>query len=102
VWDSTESKSDLNFPFRNCTLQVDVEVFGLKQAGTTALEVARRLIGVVERRVGEDVQLGGLAFDTRAVAADISESSQFEGYCSGVIRLEVLYRHHVQDPRKIV
>jgi hypothetical protein len=99
IYDGSEIKSYKSYPAVNCTLTVDVEVYAHVSANENGLKRIRGLVGVVERRLGEDKTLGGLCHDVLVVAVDAEETGVYDTYAQGVVRLNVTYKHLTTDPR---
>lgn len=99
LYDGNEIKSYKSFPAVNCTLTVDIEVYAHVGANQNGLKRIRELVGVVERKLGEDKTLGGLCHDVLVIAIDAEESGVYETYAQGVVRTSITYKHHTTDPR---
>lgn len=52
----------------------------------------------IEKALGVDPSLGGLAIDTKVMAAREAVSEELEGLGGTVLEIEIKYRHRVGDP----
>ena len=95
----SESKQT-RYPLTDCTLPVTIEFRMTVNRGDRrpAIE-AERVLGEIQRRIGEDRTLGGLALDVRETGNDLDLDSHADKAIEGAVFLEVRYRHATDDPR---
>jgi hypothetical protein len=97
-----ESKQT-RYPLTDCTLPVTIEFRMTADRGDQrpAIE-AERMLGEIQRRIGEDRTLGGLAIDVRETGNDVDLDTYADKAIEGAVFLEVRYRHATDDPRGTV
>ena len=94
-----ESKQT-RYPLTDCTLPVTIEFrMTIDRGDKRPLVEAERVLGELQRRLGEDRTLGGLAIDTRETGNDIDLDTHADKAIEGAVFLEVRYRHATDDPR---
>ena len=88
------------YPLTDCTLPVTIEFRMTIDRGDKrpAIE-AERVLGEIQRRIGEDRTLGGLAIDVRETGNDLDLDTYADKAIEGAVFLEVRYRHATDDPR---
>lgn len=82
-----------------CTLRVALEfrvVIEPDQVPSTELGIA---LGEIKRRLYEDNTLGGVAIDCTEESNEIEVDSDNDRRLSGVVWVNLVYRHSVRDPR---
>ena len=101
VYDMHEDKTHLNFVV-TCSLRVALEVYLVAENGEQPSEAMNEVFGAIQRRIREDHTLGGVVIDVMEVSNDMQVSDENEKLVSGVIMLNVKYRHSINDPRRVV
>jgi hypothetical protein len=88
------------YPLTDCTLPVTIEFRMTANRGDQRPAVeAERVLGEIQRRIGEDRTLGGLAIDVRETGNDVDLDTYADKAIEGAVFLEVRYRHATDDPR---
>jgi len=94
-----ESKQT-RYPLTDCTLPVTIEFrMTIDRGDKRPLVEAERVLGEIQRRIGEDRTLGGLALDVRETGNDVDLDTYADKAIEGAVFLEVRYRHATDDPR---
>lgn len=100
IVDSEEQKKD-RFPLVECFLRVVIEFQLSRNQGEAEPSVlANRMLGDLQRKIGEDTTLGGLAIDVKEVGSDVDLESDNDKSIEGALFVVVQYRHAHNDPRK--
>ena len=98
----TERKEDKFYPLRDCTLPVTIEWRMTHNRGDQKpAEEAERVTGEIQRCIGEDTTLGGLAIDLQEVGNDIDLDDYGDKSIVGAVHFDLKYRHRHDDPRTI-
>lgn len=61
-----------------------------------------RLLGDLQRRVREDIYLGGLSLNVVEQSNEQTLEDETDRQIEGVLVLLIQYRHNINDPRKLV
>lgn len=99
VYDTREVKQP-GVGRQECRLTVAIEFRVWIEGTQKPSEVMNEVLGVVQRRLGEDISLGGLAINSFETANEIDIDGTNDKQCQGVVFMTVLYRHSEKDPRK--
>lgn len=87
-------------PFLITVLNVVVEVHAAKQQGTDMSTTVERLLGAAERRLKQDITLGGLVHDLNITGDQVSVDGSYPNQAEGALFIDVLYTQRDDDPRK--
>lgn len=100
VFDGHETKTN-RLMVKECVLRVTLEVALVIQSGEGPSAAMNRAFGALQRRVSEDPSLGGLVIDFQEVGNDHKVSDDNQTHVRGAVLLDMIYRHSVQDPRRL-
>jgi hypothetical protein len=100
VLDGSEVKTPLNYPVVDVVMPIDVEVHVLRDKDVSAGEIVNRCMGCVEQQLRADFTCGGLCVDLLVTGTEKTPTEgPYENYVSGIVRFQVNFRHHADDPR---
>lgn len=102
VMDQNEVKKEKSFPVVSCFLATFVEVHVFRQAGQNSSERVNAHLGAVERMLRADRTLGGKTYEISFTGTEVTTQGPYDSYAAGVLKLELEYRHHTDDPRRDV
>lgn len=105
LYDTEETKNPRTYPVTDCILRVAIEFHAFLQqnsAGEKGSETLNRMLGEIERKIREDRTLSGTCIETEFRGNEFTIDGPFDNQVSGVTYLNVLYRHHTDDPRRRV
>jgi len=96
-------KKNTRFPITDCRLPVTLTMRMTVNRGDekSALE-AEKLLGVAQKKILEDITLGGLAIDVRETGNEVFLELYEDRMVYVALYLEVLYRHNTKDPTQLV
>lgn len=77
-----------------------IEVHVAKQEGLDMSKAVERLIGVVERRLKEDITLGGLCHDLSISGDQVTVDGPYDNQAEGAVFFDVMYSQQEDDPRE--
>lgn len=100
VFDMHETKKDMA-AVKMCSLRVALELHLIAQADDNPSVAMNALFGSVQLKIQEDYSLGGLVIDLQEVTNDMQIQNENQRHVSGVIFLNMQYRHSLRDPRRI-
>lgn len=86
-------------PVTDKTMRVAIDLHAYV-ADDDASKVFNRVLAVAERGVMEDPSLGGIALDTRIVGGEPDPEDTASSTISGVLLIDVRFRHVPGDPWK--
>lgn len=96
-------RKETRYPLTDCVLPVAVEFRMTVNRGDKRPGVeAERVLGEIQRRIGEDRTLGGLAIDLRETGNEIDIDTYGDKAVTGALFLDLHYRHATDDPRRPV
>lgn len=99
VYAATSIKMDAYFPEKNVDLPIVIEVYANKVGPQPLDTLLTDLLVVVERRLNEDVTLGGLSYDIQVTGESVSVGSQYDNQGSAALYFTVKYNQNRYDPR---
>lgn len=99
VLEGPERKTPDVHPFTRSDLTVNLEFHLYVSADEDAAVMLNELMGEVQRRAMEDITWGGLSYDTTETGNDIEIEGELDKQVSGVVFLEIKYKHRITDPR---
>lgn len=102
IYDTEETKSPRIYPITDCTLRVLVEFHVYVQSTKRGSSELNRVLGEIERKIREDRTLGGLAIETEFLGNEFDIDGPYDHEVMGVVTMNIKYRHHTDDPRRIV
>lgn len=102
ISENTETVLAETFPTTNKLLSVTVDWVQQLDKGEVPSVEWNRVLGEIQRKIGEDRTLGGNAID--CVETGNEPDIDFEGAktIGGAVFFDVRYRHNVNDPRSVV
>jgi len=102
VSEITETVLPETYPHTNKLLSVSIEWEQLIDKNEVPSTEFNRVLGEIQRKIGEDRTLGGNAIDT--VETGSEQDIDFEGSkaIGGSVFFDIRYRHNVNDPRSVV
>lgn len=103
-----EVKQD-RYPLKECILPINVEFqYQVQTDEGVVADVVEDVMGAIQRRMLEIAKnnrpapFDQLVVDLRETGNDIVLESSLDRFVEGVVFWEYLYRHHHDDPRKLV
>lgn len=85
-----------------CTLFLNIEFCVATPLGEQPASALNRALLDIQRCFFSDQTSGGLAYDVREVMSEIQPDSDEDRLGLGVVQFQILYRHRIDDPRKLV
>jgi hypothetical protein len=99
IYDGEERKTQRTYPVTDCQLRVAVEFHLYADTDKVSTEELNKYLGEISRRIRENRTLDGHAYDVNEVGSDLDIDSPYDRQVSGVVFLDIFYRHHEDDPR---
>jgi hypothetical protein len=99
VLDTDEAVNEQSYPVSDCVLRCNVEFHIMVQSGEDPAVMLNRALAAVRRKVREDRTLGGAVRDFLDRGSTLDPEGAYANYVSGVLFLDLYYRHHQSDPR---
>ena len=88
--------------YMDCLFTVDLEFMATLNANENQSEWLNMMLGVIQRKIREDVQLNGNADNVLEVANEVGIDSFDDRKVGGTIQIQVRYKHAEDDPRRRV
>jgi hypothetical protein len=101
IQETAEQKTEQNYPVVNCELNVMIEINVMKAAVSMAVTL-NDYMGGLERAIRANRTLNDTVYNLLILGSDVTPQGVYSNYGAGVLRLRLYYRHHADDPRKIV
>lgn len=95
----TEEQEDKKLNFIYCSLRVIVEFYIYAGVNEDQSEKLNLVLGEVQRRIREDITLGGLALDVVSTGSELDIDGQYDRQVQGALYLNIKYRYRENDPR---
>jgi hypothetical protein len=99
ILDDTETKKDHNYGRTDCRLLVYIEMHVMRDTGQVSSTNINNYTGAVERMLRADRTLGNKIAEINFLGTEVTTQGPFTNYASGVMKVELIYRHHTDDPR---
>ena len=99
VYDETERKQ-VRVSVEQCQLAVYLEFHVLRDKDVRVRTLVGRYMQALQVMVRRDRTLGGLITDLKEVENSVEDRGIYDNYAQGVMRLELQYRHHLDDPTR--
>lgn len=97
IYDTSENNQD-EIGYQQKIMNVVFEFHADTLEGISGDKYARLLLAEIERAIGSDIQMGGLAVDAQEQGNELDVEGVNDKVVSGVVIYQVRYRHVVGDP----
>lgn len=100
ILDTREIKSTDVHDLTRSTMRVIFEAKYRPQMGDEPSTELNRLILDIQRKIKEDINLGGLTLNITEAGNDIDIEGHADNIVTATVFVDVLYRHVISDPRR--
>lgn len=101
VYDMHETKKTLA-ALKDCTLKVSLEAAIMLNGDEAPSETLNEIFGGIQRNLGADPTLNGLAVDVQETSNDLQIEDENKRWVRGIVMIDIRYRHALSDPRRVV
>jgi len=96
-----ERKVD-RYGYNDCVLEVRLMFYYPFAVGDVPDTELNRIMADIQRWCRRDIQWGGLAVNTQEIANSVEVESPSDKVGAGIVVINVLYRHTINDPRRMI
>jgi hypothetical protein len=101
ILETSESK-DPQVATMHASLSVTLEFWALLNTSDEPAECANVLLLNLQRRIREDITLGGIVYNVRETGNIIDVDGYADRQITGAMFLSIMYKHAEDDPRRVV
>lgn len=98
----TEEQQEKKMGLIYCNLRIVIEFYAFVSTTVDQSERMNLILGEVQRRLREDIQLSGSAINLEETGNEIDIDGPQDRQCSGAVFLNLKYRYSQSDPRKAI